>query len=224
MLWRNSEAPTDWTEAWGFRKINILFLRDLNIVGLKGDIQVTGGELCDITLQHSTVSLQQIWKRSSDLHRWSCNFRSWMLQKQSKCLSHHSLWQNIWFSFYTVLLPATFTVLSVDEKHSCLALHVMNFTCSHWPLETVTLLIIWVAFLSRVTVLLGKTVPSISQVTLASKTVRTKHVAFTSDAAIITVLKLGTSTWMEGGALEYTVSDKNKKKQKINKGPRTNTK
>lgn len=84
VVWRDSEASTDWMEAWGFRKINILFVRDVNTVGLKGDVEVTGGELCDVTLQHSTVSLQQIWERSPDLHWWSCNCRRWMIQKENK--------------------------------------------------------------------------------------------------------------------------------------------
>ena len=38
-----------------------------------------------------------------------------------------------------------------------------------------------------------------NQVTLASRAVWTTHVAFTSDPAIITVLKLGVSRLMEGG-------------------------
>lgn len=58
---RDSEASSDWMDAWGLMKINILFFRDVDAVGLKGYIQMTGGELCDVTLQHSTVSLQQIW-------------------------------------------------------------------------------------------------------------------------------------------------------------------
>ncbi|KAF3700312.1 hypothetical protein EXN66_Car015999 [Channa argus] len=54
--------------AWGFREVNIQFFRDVRIVGLKGDVEVTGGELCNITDEHNTVSLQQIWERSPDLH------------------------------------------------------------------------------------------------------------------------------------------------------------
>lgn len=44
--------------VFGGRQINILFLREINPIGLKGDVEVTGGELCDGTLQHSTVSIQ----------------------------------------------------------------------------------------------------------------------------------------------------------------------
>ena len=58
VLLRGSEASTDGVWAWGFGKINILFVRDVNTVGLKGDVEITGGESCDITLQHSAVSFQ----------------------------------------------------------------------------------------------------------------------------------------------------------------------
>lgn len=44
--------------VFGGRQISILFLREINPIGLKGDVEVTGGELCDGTLQHSTVSIQ----------------------------------------------------------------------------------------------------------------------------------------------------------------------
>lgn len=44
--------------VFGGRQIYILFLREINPIGLKGDVEVTGGELCDGTLQHSTVSIQ----------------------------------------------------------------------------------------------------------------------------------------------------------------------
>ncbi len=205
VTWGDSEASTDWMEAWGFRKINILFVRNINPVGLKGDVEVTGGELCDVTLQHSTVPLQQIWERSPDPHWWSCKCRRWRITtgKKSQCiLLGPLLSQDVWLSCCMIILPATFTVLSVDEKHLCSALHVINLSCFHWLEETVTSLIIWVVFAACFTLLLGVSLPSISQITLASKTVWTKHVAFTSDAAIITVLKLGISTWMEGGALE----------------------
>lgn len=104
-----------------------------------------------------------------------------------------------------VILPATFTVTSVDEKHLCSALHVIDLSCFHRLEETVTWLIIWVVFLTRVAVL-----PSVTpQVTSASRTVRTEHVAFTLDFASITSLKLGISTWMGGGALERTAGKKN---------------
>ena len=97
---RDGEASTDWMEACGFRKINILFFRDVNSVGLKGDVQVMWGKFCNDTLQWSTVSFQQIWKRSPDLNRWSCICSSWIIQKKQSRFIHWGalLSWDVWFS------------------------------------------------------------------------------------------------------------------------------
>lgn len=82
--WRNSEVWTDWMDTWSLRKMKIVFVKDVPAVGLKCDAQVTGGELCDHTLQHSSVSLQHIWERSPDLNQWSCSCRFWTTQMEKK--------------------------------------------------------------------------------------------------------------------------------------------
>ena len=80
----DSEVFTDWMRAWGFRKINKLFIRDVNIVGLKSDVDITGGELCDVTFKHSSVAFQYIWEKSPDLHWWMCNWRPWRIITRNK--------------------------------------------------------------------------------------------------------------------------------------------
>jgi len=53
-------------EARGFWEINIHFLRDFFPVGLKGYVEVTGGELSDGTLQKSALFSPQVWEVSSN--------------------------------------------------------------------------------------------------------------------------------------------------------------
>lgn len=110
-----------------------------------------------------------------------------------------------WCSYCKVAPPATFTVLSVAEKHLCSALHVKLFSFFQLCEETVIVLVIWVVFLLRLPVFPCGGDPSISQVTVASKTVWTKHVAVTSESSVtfsMTLWKLGMSTRTTGGALQ----------------------
>lgn len=83
----NGEVSSDGMEARGFRKVNIQFLGDVGPVGLKGHVEVTGGELCDVALQQSTVSSQQVWQRSSNQHRWSSQWRPWATNTCTSLLS-----------------------------------------------------------------------------------------------------------------------------------------
>ena len=199
VLVRDSEIFTGWMRAWAFRKINKLFTRDVSVVGLKGDVNITGGKLCDDTFDHSSVSLQYIWEKSPDLHWWTCNFSFWRIMTGNKAMLVFldlSLSKHSWFIFCLFLLLETTMVSSADGKHLCSALHLRSFIFFHWRKETVRMLIIWVEFVAWFTWLLEWGLLSNSQVTLASKTVWTTQVAFTSAAAIIAVLKLGISTWM----------------------------
>lgn len=66
MICGDRESSNDRMEARGFWEINIHFIRDFFPVGLKGYVEVTGGELSDGTLQKSALFSPQVWEVSSN--------------------------------------------------------------------------------------------------------------------------------------------------------------
>lgn len=81
MIFGDRESSNDRMEVWGFWEIHVHFPRDVVPVGLKGYVEVTGGEICDGTLQQSSRVFYQVWEVSSNQHRWSTHCRPWATQE-----------------------------------------------------------------------------------------------------------------------------------------------
>ena len=71
------ESSNDRMEVRGFWEINVHSVRDVDLFGLKGYVEVTGGEVCNGTLQKSFLFCQHAWEVSSNQHRWLTHCRPW---------------------------------------------------------------------------------------------------------------------------------------------------
>lgn len=147
------------------------------------------------------------WSQSMDLYLQALDDtdrKASRLLRLCTMLSH-----DVCFSWRVVVSPAICTVFLADEKHLWSAWHVMDLSCFHRLEETVSSLTKWVDLVSCLTVPPAVSLSFSSHVTLALRTVCTKHVAFTGDSSVMTFLKLGISTSMEGGAVASSSGKKN---------------
>ena len=71
------ESSNDRMAVRSFWERNVHFLRDVFAVGLKGYVEVTGGELCDGALQNKSLLFCRGWKVSSNQHWWFSQCRPW---------------------------------------------------------------------------------------------------------------------------------------------------